>query len=129
MKKSLKYASIICLLVAVVMLVLGVRALLTKSVFMGLAVFSMARSGTFMSFMGNIIGMIFTVGGYGLMGYHGMNGGTKSQKSGLAIGAVMTIVCLVSLFCSVATKRFNFGDVVMLLLPIWYCIGTFASKD
>ena len=129
MKKSLKYSSILCLLIAVVMFVLGIRALTTRSVFMGLAIFSMARSGTFMSFMGNIIGILFTVGGYGLMGFHGINGGTKSCKTGLCIGAVMAVVCLISLFCSIATKRFNFGDILMLLLPIWYCLGVFANKD
>lgn len=128
-EKTLNATSILSLLIAIIMLMLGIRALFGRSVFVGLALFSMARNGTAMEFIGNILGIIIACGGFGLMGMHGLSSSNSSKQSGVIYGIIMTIICIISMICSMVIKSLGLGDILMVLLPVAYTIAVINTSE
>lgn len=118
MKKVLHFSSILCGILAVSAVVLGVGSIFSKSFFIGWSLFSMAKSGTFLGILGNIVGIAFTALGFGEMFFHGLF--KKGGRTAFIWGAVMSALALLSLIMSIFAGSFNFGDIVLLALPLIY---------
>lgn len=129
MRKLVDITSLLCGIVAIVSLIFGIRVLTGHGYFIGLALFSMTRQGTVFGFIGNIIGIAITCGGFGAMGFYGLTSlrSASSRKNAFIWGLVMSAICLVSLVCSIFAGSFNFGDIIFLALPLIYTYGIFKS--
>lgn len=129
MRKLIDINSALCGLVAVVSLIMGIRVITGHGYFMGLAIFSMVRQGTVMGFLGNIIGIAVTCGGFGAMCYYGFTSyrSSSSRKNAFIWGLVMSAICLLSFVCSIFSRTFNFGDLIFLALPLLYTFGIFKT--
>lgn len=128
MRKLIDITSVLCGLIALVSLIMGIRVLTGHGLYMGLAIFSMARQGTMLGFIGNILGIAVTCGGFGAMGFYGLTSNrSSSRKNAFIWGLIMSAVCLLSLLCSIFAHRFNFGDILILALPLLYTFGIFKS--
>lgn len=116
MKKALKVTSFMCLAVAALSVIFGIFALVTAkhSFFMGFAVFNVIRSGTFMGFIGNLIGMGFTFLSFGLMGFYSLKGNDKKALIWSLIALIMAVISFVIVLIG---RRASFGDVLITLLP------------
>ena len=104
-----KVGSFLCLLVAVAAVIFMFLAKDAKGyrVFYGL--FSVVEDGTFMSFIGNIFGVLLTVVGFGMVGLYGLS---KDDKKALIGSAAMCGLCLLSfiimLFKTDNHRRFSY---------------------
>ena len=129
MRKLIDITSLLCGIVAIVSLIFGIRVLTGHGYFIGLALISMTRQGTVFGFIGNIIGIAVTCGGFGAMGFYGLTSprSVSSRKKAFIWGLVMSAVCLVSLVCSIFAGSFSFGDIVFIALPLIYTYGIFKS--
>lgn len=129
MRKLIDITSLLCGIAAIVSLIFGIRVLTGHGYFIGLALFSMTRQGTVFGFIGNIIGIAVTCGGFGAMGFYGLTSArsASSRKNAFIWGLVMSVICLVSLVCSIFAGSFNFGDIVFIALPLIYTYGIFKS--
>lgn len=129
MRKLIDITSLLCGIAAIVSLIFGIRVLTGHGYFIGLALFSMTRQGTVFGFIGNIIGIAVTCGGFGAMGFYGLTSprSASSRKNAFIWGLVMSVICLVSLVCSIFAGSFNFGDIIFLALPLIYTYGIFKS--
>lgn len=125
MKKIIKITSLLSGAVALISLILGIYVLTGHGRYMTFALFSMVRRGTVMGFIGNLVSMVFTVIGFGNVCWYGLKflKSPSESKSAFIWGCVMSILCFISLICSCIGHRFNFGDVVMLAVPVLYTIG------
>lgn len=117
MKKALKVTSYLCILVAVLAVIFGIIALTSanRSFFVGFAVFNVIRSGTFMGFIGNLVGIIMTFASFGLMGVSSLRG---KDKSALVWTLIAIIMAVISLTIVLIARTATFGDVIITLLPI-----------
>ncbi len=124
MKKVLKILSLVCLLMAAASLIMGVMALLmpTKGFFAGYALFKMVGNGGFMGFMGNLLGIIFTAACFGAMGFYGIQceNNHSARKNALIWSGITTLLGGISLIAAIGTGIFNFGDIMLVLLPVVY---------
>ncbi len=129
MRKLIDITSVLCAIVAVVSLIMGIRVLTGHGYFVGLAIFSMARQGTMLGFIGNLLGIAVTCGGFGAMGFYGFTSyrSASYRKYAFIWGLVMSAICLLSLVCSIFARSFNFGDIILLALPLLYTYGIFKS--
>lgn len=129
MKETIRITSVLCGIMAVISIVTGIRVLTGHGYFVGLAIFSMARSGTVMGFFGNIIGMALTALGFGAMAVFGFSLVKSSaiRKKAFVWGVVMSVLCLISVICSIFARSFNFGDIILLALPVVYTYAVLKS--
>lgn len=125
MKEVVKVSSVLCGIMALVSAIFGVRLVTGHGFYIGIGMFAMARSGTMMGYIGNILGIAVTVVGFGLMAYLGFVSfrSQQAKKKAFVWGVVMSGICLLSLICSIFARSFNFGDILLLVLPAAY---TFA---
>lgn len=121
MKKFISVVSVISIITAVLALILNIRVLFGGSFMFGFAMFSMIRGGTFMSYLGNLLGLLITVAGFGAMGIFGalllIFKKETARRSAFISGVVMTGMALVSMLFSIFGGRFTIGDIIILLLP------------
>ena len=122
MKKVLQVSSVLCGILALSAVWLAVRSLFVHGYFASWALFSMTRSGSAFGMLGNIIGIAFTVIGFGAMCYYGLF--KKGGKNGFLWGAAMTALSLLSLIMSIFSGSFNFGDILLLILAAAYTYST-----
>lgn len=129
MRKLIDITSLLCGIAAIVSLIFGIRVLTGHGYFIGLALFSMTRQGIVFGFIGNILGIAVTCGGFGAMGFYGLTSSrsSSSRKNAFIWGLVMSAICLISLICSIFAGSFNFGDIIFLALPLLYTYGIFKS--
>lgn len=125
MKEVVKVTSVLCGIITLVTVIFGIRLVTGHGFYIGIAMFSMARSGTMMGYIGNILGIAVTAVGFGLMAYLGFDSfrSQQAKKKAFVWGVVMSSICLLSLICSIFAGTFNFGDMLLLALPAIY---TFA---
>ena len=128
MKKLTMIISLLSAVIAVLAVVLNIRVLFGKTYFMGFAMFSMIRSGSFMGYIGNLLGMLITAVAFAAMAFYGLALTVARKESArrpaLISGALVALLALVSLVFSIANHRFNFGDIIMVLFPavFLFCI-------
>lgn len=129
MKRLINITSVLCAIAAAVSLIIGIRALMGHGIFLGLAFFAMAESGTFFGFIGNILGIAIVCGGFGAMGYYGITADRNPQnrKRAFIFGLIMSGICLLSLICGIFSGHFNIGDFFLLALPLIYTYGILKS--
>lgn len=126
MKKLALVISVLSGLIAVLAVALNIRVLFGKSIFMGFAMFSVIRSGGFMGFIGNLLGVLITAAAFAAMGWYGFSVTARrkesARKPALISGVVVSVFSLISLIFSIANHIFNFGDIIMLLFPVAFLI-------
>ena len=117
MKKAIKVTSYLCLGVAVLAVIFGIIAMTTanRSLFVGYAVFNVIRGGTFMGFIGNLIGIVLTFASFGLMGFYTLK---DKDKNALIWSLVAVIMSVISLVIVLIGRSASFGDILITLLPI-----------
>ena len=134
MKRTIQVISVISGLIAVLAVVLNIQVLFGgNSWFFRFAMFSVVKNGGFMGYLGNLLSMIIVAAGFGGMCVFGFKvaagGGVKAMRPALLAGLVMTVMAVISLFCSIAGKMFNFGDLIIIALPAVYTFCVFAGGD
>lgn len=104
-----------------------------QSWFFRFAMFSVVRGGGIMGYLGNLMSMLLVAVGFGAMFFFGLHalksGSIKSVRSALTAGGLMSLLALISLICSIAKGMFNFGDLIMLAMPVVYTLFMFMSSD
>lgn len=82
-----------------------------------------------MGFFGNLIGMALTALGFGAMSVFGfsLGKGTAFRKKAFVWGVVMSALCVISVICSIFAHSFNFGDIILLALPLVYTYAVLKS--
>lgn len=126
MKKALKVTSALCLLVAALSVIFGAAALLSAkdSFFVGFAMFGVIRRGTFMGFVGNLVGILLTFASFGLMGWYSLKG---KDKSSLIWSLIAIIMAVISLTIVLINKTASVGDIIITLLPVAHVFLIFKN--
>lgn len=123
MKRITQIISVISLFIAAATIVLNFRVLFGKSIFIGFSIFSTIKNGTFMGFIGNIIGLVVTAVAFAAMGWFGIRltifGKESARRPAFIAGICVAALALVSLLFSF-TIGFSFGDLIMLAFPLLY---------
>lgn len=127
MKKAVSVCSVLCGIVAVLSLIFGIRALSGNNFFIGLRIFNLAAQGSFMGFIGNIMGIAVTCLGFGILALCGFSGTQSAKKKGFIYGLIMTGICAVSMIAAIFSHTFSLGDVFITLIPAGYTIALLKS--
>lgn len=127
MNKAVKICSALCGITAAMALIFGIRVLTGHGFFIGLRIFSLAEKGTFMGFIGNLLGIAATFLSFGIMALCGFKDTHSARRSGFICGIVMTVLCVISVIMSVAGGKFTFGDILITALPAAYTYSIFKS--
>lgn len=83
MKRVINICSALCGITAILSLVMGIRVLTGHGFLVGLRIFSMAESGTFIGFLGNLLGIAVSCIGFGLLAWYGFGKSQSAKKSAL----------------------------------------------
>ncbi len=128
MKKALKVTSVFCLLVAALAVIFGVIAMFSAkhSLFLGFAMFGVLSQGTFMGFIGNLVGILLTFASFGLMGFYTLTG---KDKKAFIWSVVAVVLSIISLIIVIIGRKFTFGDLIITLLPIAHLFLIFKNTD
>lgn len=134
MKSTIRAISWISGLMAVVTVIVNFSVIFGgQSWFFRFAMFSVVRGGGIMGYLGNLMSMLLVAVGFGAMFFFGLHalksGSIKSVRSALTAGGLMSLLALISLICSIAKGMFNFGDLIMLAMPVVYTLFMFMSSD
>ena len=134
MKGTIRALSWLSGILAVLSVILNFRVIFGgESFFFRYAMFSMVRSGGIMGYLGNLLSMLIVAFGFGIMFFFGLRalcgGGMKAVRPALVAGAIMSLMSIVSLFCSIAGVIFNFGDLILLAMPVVYTVCLFSASD
>lgn len=133
MKRFISIISVLSLITAVLALVLNFRVLLGRSFIFGLSMFGMIKGGTFMGYLGNVLGLLITVAGFGAMGIFGglltIFKKESARRSAFISGAIMSGMALVSMLFSIFGGRFTFGDIIILLIPALFTLFIIQTAE
>lgn len=125
MKRITQIISVVSLFIAALTIILNFQVLFGRGYFIRFAIFSTIRSGDFMGFLGNLIGMLVTALAFAAMGWFGVQltilNKEKARKPAFISGICVTVLALVSLFFSF-NRNFNIGDIFVLLFPVVYTL-------
>lgn len=126
MKKALKVTSYLSLLVAVLSVIFGVITLTSanRSFFVGFAMFNVISRGTFMGFIGNLVGMALTFASFGLMGFYTLKG---NDKKALIWSLVAVVMAVISLVIVIIGRIASFGDIIITALPVVHVFLIFKN--
>lgn len=127
MKRVINICSVLCGIVALLSLVMGIRVLTGHGFFIGLRIFSMAESGTFIGFIGNLLGIAVSCAGFGALAWYGFSQSQSAKKNSFVYGLVMTGICLVSMVAAIIGREFTIGDLFILALPAVYTYAVLKS--
>ena len=127
MKKIVIFCSVLCGITALLLLVMGIRAISGRNYVIGLSVFYMMQRGTVTGFIGNILGVVISCAGFGALALCGFSGTQKAKKNGFIYGLIMTGLCLISFVITLSTGRINIGDIYMVALPAVYTFAVLKS--
>ena len=133
MKRFISIVSVLSIITAALALILNIRVLFGGSFMFGFAMFSMIRGGSFMSYLGNLLGMLITVAGFGAMGLFGalmsIFKKENARRSAFISGVVMTGMAMVSMLFSIFGGRFTIGDIIILLIPALFTFFIVQTTD
>lgn len=134
MKGTIRVLAWLSGILAVLSVILNFRVIFGgESFFFRYAMFSMVRSGGIMGYLGNLLSMLIVAFGFGVMFFFGLRalrgGGMKAVRPALVAGGIMSLMSIVSLFCSIGGGMFNFGDLIILAMPVVYTICLFSASD
>ncbi len=134
MKKSITALSVLSGLVAVLSVILNIQVLFGgQSWFFRFALLSTVRNGGIMGYLGNLMSMLIVAFGFGVMCISGLRAvkghGMKTVRSSLIAGVFMTVMAIISLICCISGGMFNFGDIIVALMPAVYTFCVFSASD
>ena len=133
MKKLTTIMSLLSGLIAVLAVILNFQVIFGRGMFVGFAMFSMMRSGGFLGYIGNLLGVLTTAAAFAAMCWYGLNVTIRhkdtARRPALVSGIAVTIIALISLICSVAGHSFNFGDILILLFPVAFTFCIIQTTD
>ncbi len=109
-----KVGSLLCFLIAVAAVIFAFFAKDANGWFVGLALFRVVEDGSFMGMIGNIFGVLITLGGFAVTGFFGLS---KNDKKALISSAAMLGLCILSLIVVICTGAFTFGDILVMVPP------------
>lgn len=122
MKKITLIMSAVSGIIAALAIILNIQVIFGRGIFVGFAMFSMMSSGGFMGYIGNILGVLITAAAFAAMSWYGLAVTVRKRDSArrpaLVSGLIVTALAVISLICGIASRGFNFGDIVILLFPI-----------
>lgn len=127
MKKTVTVCSVLCAIAALASLVMGIRVLTGHGFIVGLRIFSMAEQGTFIGFIGNLLGIAVACLGFGALAACGLGLVKNAQKNGFIFGLVMTGICLISMIAAIFSGSFSIGDLFIFALPAIYTYAVLKS--
>lgn len=127
MKRVINICSALCGITAILSLVMGIRVLTGHGFLVGLRIFSMAESGTFIGFLGNLLGIAVSCIGFGLLAWYGFGKSQSAKKSGFIYDLVMTGICLISMIAAIIGGSFTLGDLFIFALPAVYTYAVLKS--
>ncbi|MDE5992561.1 MAG: hypothetical protein K2G87_05870 [Oscillospiraceae bacterium] len=127
MKKVINICSVLCGIVALLSLVMGIRVLTGGRFFIGLRIFSMAENGTFISFIGNLLGIAVSCLGFGALALYGFVSSQNAKRNSFIYGLIMTAICLISMVASIFSRSFTIGDLFIAVLPAVYTFAVLKS--
>lgn len=127
MKKVINACSVLCGVTALLSLVMGIRVLTGGSFFIGLRIFSMAENGTFIGFIGNLLGVAVSCIGFGILAFCGFGSSQSAKRNGFIYGLIMTGICLVSMIAAIIGRSFTIGDLFIAALPAVYTFSVLKS--
>lgn len=123
MKKIAQIFSVLSLLVAALIIILNIRVLFGRGAFIGFAIFSLIKSGSFMGFIGNLLALVVTALAFAAMGWFGIQltimNRESARKPAFISGVCVALLAVVSLFFSFG-HGFNLGDILIILFPAVY---------
>ncbi len=119
-----KVGSILCFAVAAASIIFALFAKGSGGWFFSLAIFRNVEDGSFLGLIGNIFGVILTLGGFAVTGWFGLS---KNDKKALVSSASMVALCVVALIISICTKDFSLGDILIAVPPALILIDLFRS--
>ena len=119
-----KIGSILCLAVAAASVIFALFARRSGGWFFSMAIFHNVENGTFLGLIGNIFGVLLTLGGFAVTGWFGLS---KNDKKALVSSAAMLALCVISLIISICTGDFSFGDILVMVPPALILIDLFKS--
>ena len=119
-----KVGSILCLVVAAASVIFALFARRSGGWFFSMAIFHNVENGTFLGLIGNIFGVLLTLGGFAVTGWFGLS---KDDKKALISSGAMMALCVISLIISICTKDFSFGDILIMVPPALILIDLFRS--
>lgn len=119
-----KVGSILCLAVAAASVIFALFARRSGGWFFSMAIFHNVENGTFLGLIGNIFGVLLTLGGFAVTGWFGLS---KDDKKALISSGAMMALCVISLIISICTKDFSFGDLLIMVPPALILIDLFRS--
>ena len=109
-----KIGSGLCLLIAVAAVIFMFLAKDAKGYRFFYGLLGVVEDGTFMSFIGNIFGVLLTFVGFGLTGLYGFS---KNDKRALICSASMCAICLLSLILILFMRPLTLGDFLIIVPP------------
>lgn len=86
--------------------------------------FNVIKRGTFMGFIGNLIGIVLTFASFGLMGFYSLKGKDKNALIWSLIAIIMSVISLVIVLLG---KTASFGDFIITLLPMAHLFLIFKN--
>lgn len=119
-----KVGSIMCFAVAAASVIFGLFAKGSGGWFFSLAIFHNVENGTFLGLIGNIFGVLLTLGGFAVTGWFGLS---KNDKKALISSAAMLALCVISIIISICTGDFSLGDILIMVPPALILIDLFRS--
>ena len=126
MKQALKVTSFLCLAVAALAVIFGIIAITSAnhSLFVGFAMFNIVKKGTFMGFIGNLLGIVVTFASFALMGFYTLKG---NDKKALIWSLVAVLMAAISMVIVLIGGNATFGDFIVTLLPIAHLFLIFKN--
>ncbi len=109
-----KVGSLLCILIAIAAVIFAFFAKNASGWFVGLALFRVVGDGSFMGMIGNIFGVLITLGGFAVTGFFGLS---KNDKKALISSAAMLGLCILSLIITICTGVFTIGDILIMIPP------------
>lgn len=133
MKKFTTVMSLLSGLIAVLAVILNFQVIFGRGMFVGFAMFSMMRSGGFLGYIGNLLGVLVTAAAFAAMCWYGLSVTVRhkdtARRPALISGIVVTLIALISLICSIAGHGFNFGDILILLFPAVFTVCIIQTTE
>lgn len=109
-----KVGSLLCFLIAVASVIFAIFAKDASGWAVSLALFRVVEDGSFMGMIGNIFGVLITMGGFAIAGFFGLS---KNDKKALISSAAMLGLCILSLIITIFTGVFTIGDILIMVPP------------
>ncbi len=119
-----KVGSILCFVVAAASVIFALFAKNSSGWLFSLAIFRSVSRGTFLGLIGNIFGVLLTLGGFAAAGIFGLS---KSSRKAMISSVCILALCALSLILSICSGTFTIGDILIAVPPVLIIIDLFRT--